>query len=314
MNKPKYIFCIFLLFYINVKGQDIYRNISGGKLFGKLEKSKTNNKILFFFIQGSGPTDLDGNSTFINCNNLKMLSDSLLKKGYSTFRYDKRGIGNSKIKNINENNFTIELLVNDIVDWIKHLKKMKKFSQIYLLGHSEGSLLAGLVSEKTKIDGIISISGTRLNAQYILKEQFVKQYPSISQKAIVIIDSLSNGYKVKKVPPSLHSVFRPSVQPYLISWFKHTPLELYKTINCNILILHGNLDSQVEIKNRLIINRDNVKSILVPNMNHLMKAVTNEYEDKESYTTPNYVISSKLIIEIDSFIEKKTTANNAYKK
>lgn len=309
MTKFSFLFFLYLSFfqYQNIKGQDVYRDVEGGRLFGKIEKNIGNKKgnVLIIFIQGSGPTDLDGNSSFLKCNNFKMLSDKLLGKGYSVFRFDKRGVAKSKFKNLDESKLTIDLLVNDVVDWVNYLKKNNSFKEIYLLGHSEGSLIAGLVFKKVKIAGLISVSGTGRNSNEILKDQFLKLDSSISSKALIIIDSLSRNHIVKEIPFSLYSVFRPSVQPYLLSWFKYNPSRVYQTINTkNVLIIHGGADSQVDVREAYVLSKNKIKTVIIPKMNHLLKIVVDKSEDKDSYINPNYNISDQLILEISNFINR----------
>lgn len=314
----KFRFLFFIYFYLSlficqsIKGQDLYRNVEGGRLFGKIERRIGNKKdnILIIFIQGSGPTDLDGNSSFLKCNNFSILSDSLLGKGYSVFRFDKRGVAKSKFKNLDESKITIDLLVNDIVDWVNYLKKNNSFKEIYLLGHSEGSLIAGLVFKKVKIAGVISVSGNGRNSNEILKDQFLKLDSNISSKALMIIDSLSRNHIVKEIPFSLYSVFRPSVQPYLLSWFKYNPSRVYETINTkNVLIIHGDADSQVNVSEAYVLSKNKIKTVMIPKMNHLMKIVKDKTENRDSYINPNYNISTQLIFEISNFINRLSPVN-----
>ena len=65
--------------------------------------SNSNNQKILIIIAGSGPTDRNGNSTAgVNCNSYKMLADELANNNIASFRYDKRGIAKSAIKNFKE--------------------------------------------------------------------------------------------------------------------------------------------------------------------------------------------------------------------
>ena len=66
-------------------------------------------------IQGSGPTDKDGNSALSQGknNSLKYLSQSLNEAGIATLRFDKRGMGMSIGLQTNEEDLTFDQLVND---------------------------------------------------------------------------------------------------------------------------------------------------------------------------------------------------------
>ena len=70
--------------------------ISAGKLGGILMIPKDFKKgPVALIIQGSGPTDKDGNSAILGGknNSLKMISQTLADLGIASLRFDKRGIG-----------------------------------------------------------------------------------------------------------------------------------------------------------------------------------------------------------------------------
>ena len=92
-------------------------------------------------IAGSGPTDRNGNNPMMTNNSLKMLAKELQKNGIASVRYDKRGIGESKNSGLQEIDLRFEDYVQDVEGWIKLLKEDDRFSNIIVLGHSEGSLI-----------------------------------------------------------------------------------------------------------------------------------------------------------------------------
>lgn len=67
-----------------------------GTFFQPLQDDKKNAVLI---IAGSGPTDRDGNSPLLpgKNNSLLQLADSLVSHGMAVLRYDKRGIGKSKM-------------------------------------------------------------------------------------------------------------------------------------------------------------------------------------------------------------------------
>jgi alpha/beta superfamily hydrolase len=96
-------------------------------------------------IAGSGPTDRDGNNTSMKNNSLKLLATSLAEHQIASLRYDKRGIGASREAAISEADLRFEDFIEDARDWIGLLIKDKRFSEVIVIGHSEGSLI-GMVS------------------------------------------------------------------------------------------------------------------------------------------------------------------------
>jgi hypothetical protein len=47
------------------------------------------------------------------------------------------------------------------------------------------------------------------------------------------------GKTVDTVNPAFAALFRPSVQPYLISWFKYDPQKEIKKLSVPVLIVQG---------------------------------------------------------------------------
>ena len=118
---------IFFLFAINpnLTSQDIIINsFDDHKIHGSLLKHKKSKSDLVVIIQGSGPTDRNGNNSSIKSDYLKLLSQELYKYKISSFRYDKRGVAESlgNIKLANEIKF--QDFVKDVKEIIKYLEEI----------------------------------------------------------------------------------------------------------------------------------------------------------------------------------------------
>jgi pimeloyl-ACP methyl ester carboxylesterase len=278
-----------------------------GDIFGTLTTPEKFNKIpVALIIAGSGPTDRDGNNSGLNNNSLKMLSAELLKKGIATLRYDKRGIAESKAAmGTGEASLRFDDYVNDAKGWIQLLKQDKRFSKVIVIGHSEGSLI-GMIAA-TSADQYVSIAGPGQSADKILKIQLGTQPKIVTDVAFPILDSLKNGFLVKKVDPMLISLFRPSVQPYLISWFKYDPQVEIKKLSIPVLILQGTNDIQVSVDDAKLLAMANPKShmVLIDKMNHVFKIVDGDRQANiKTYSDPTLPISVDLAKNITDFILK----------
>ena len=258
-------------------------------------------------IAGSGPTDLNGNQPGVQNNCLKYLSDALVKNQIATLRFDKRGIANSAYPEFSESDLTIDQYAKDVQSIIKYLST-QGFSDIYVVGHSEGSLIGLIALQELKVKGFISIAGVGNSADIILKEQLKPQLPQDFYHSVEgIIDSLKNGYEVKDVPSQLYMLFRPSVQPYLISWFKHNPAELIGNMNTHALIVQGNKDLNVNVKEaKLLVDASiNADYVEIENMNHVLKSIEGDIqENMASYRNPDLAINQKLVNTLIQFINK----------
>ena len=112
---------------------------SSGNIYGTLTiPINTENSSIVIIVPGSGPTDRDCNSIIgMQTNAYKMLSEGLANKGISTLRFDKRGVGKSKQAMTSQSELRFETYITDVKDWISLLQKDNRFSEIFILGHSE---------------------------------------------------------------------------------------------------------------------------------------------------------------------------------
>lgn len=258
-------------------------------------------------IAGSGPTDRNGNNPYMKNNSLKMLAEALLKKGIASLRYDKRGIAKSRAAGIEESKLRFDHFVRDAEDCIRFLKKRKEFSNIVVAGHSEGSLIGMIASYNMKTWKFISIAGPGVSADKVLKEQLKNQPAHIKDSAIPIIDKLLRGKTTAQVPPVLNSLCRPSIQSYLISWFRYHPgIELQK-LSIPILVINGTTDIQVgpDQAEKLASANKKAKLVIVEGMNHVLKnAPTDRMQNAMTYNTPDLPIKKELVYAIADFIKK----------
>jgi len=279
---------------------------STGEIFGTLTTPEKFTRIpVALFIAGSGPTDRDGNNSSMQNNSLKMLSTALLKKGIATLRYDKRGIAESKAAIKSEADVRFDNYVDDVKAWVEMLKQDKRFSKVIIIGHSEGSLIGMIAAAKA--DKFVSIAGAGQSAEKIIKIQLSTQPKIVQDLAFPMLDSLKNGFLVKKVDPMLASLFRPSVQPYMISWFKYDPQIEIAKLTIPVLIMQGTADIQVAVDDakRLAAADPKAQMVLVENMNHIFKIVTGDRTaNVATYTNPTLPIADKLVTSIIEFILK----------
>lgn len=299
------IFLLPLAIWAQTTEQELVIESVGVKIHGSLITPEINNGKLLIIIAGSGPTDRDGNQKNMVNNSLKMLADSVSACGSSTFRFDKRGIGASELKNFKEDDLTFDLYVNDVIAIINHFKKTNTYAKIYVAGHSEGSLI-GMMAGLNNADGLISIAGAGFPAGEIIGKQLAKQKESLKEMAQPIIDSLTQGFNPKNVDPILAKIFRPSVFNYLKSWFAIDPkIEIGKWEK-PVFIAQGLYDIQVEKEDaeRLMQGNPKAKGVLYKRMNHVLKNLPeNDYLlNMGSYRNPDLPINHDLIDDICTFI------------
>jgi pimeloyl-ACP methyl ester carboxylesterase len=292
---------------VTFKESPIILKINTDQLFGTLTTPDLTKKYpVALIIAGSGPTDRNGNNPMMKNNSLKMLAEVLAKNGIASLRYDKRGIGESKASAISEQSLVFENYTEDAKSWINLLKQDKRFSEVVIIGHSEGSLIGMIAGAKA--NKFVSIAGPGESADKLIKTQIEsKANKQLNDLIFPIIDSLKNGNQVKKVDPMLNALFRPSIQPYLISWFKYNPQAEIKKLNVPILIIQGNNDLQVTVKDAETLSQanKNAELLIVDKMNHIMKIVEGDKQaNLESYKNESLPLSEIMTTKIVSFIKK----------
>src|SRR5690606_37889343 len=94
-------------------------------------------------IPGSGPTDRDGNSPMgIKAGYLKMLAGELAERDIASIRVDKRGMFSSKGQFADPNDVSFDDYAGDARAWLRAARERTGAGCAWLLGHSEGGLVA----------------------------------------------------------------------------------------------------------------------------------------------------------------------------
>jgi hypothetical protein len=288
---------------------EIVLKTSTGDISGTLTvPDKVRKSPVVLIIAGSGPTDRDCNSPLgIKTNAYKMLAESFASDKISTLRFDKRGIAKSKAAGPTESALRFESYIDDAIGWIELLKKDKRFSKVIIMGHSEGSLIGMVAAAKITVSGFISVAGAGSPADTILRKQLKGQLPAqLYAESNKILDSLRMGKRVPKFNPVLASLYRPSVQPYLISWIKYDPSVEIKKLKIPVLIIQGTTDIQVSVgdANLLEAAKPDAKLALFNNMNHILKeAEADRQKNLATYSDPELPLKQGLVEEIVKFIK-----------
>lgn len=291
-----------------VISEEITLETEEGTVYGTLTLPEEATPVpIILFIAGSGPTDRDGNTMLLSGknNSLKILADSLAQYGCASLRYDKRGVAASKEAVQSEDSLRFEDYVDDAVGWIEQLRQDERFSKVVVFGHSEGSLIGMLAAKEASTTAYISVSGIAQSADSLILEQLANQLEFVKNEAYNIISSLQQGQTEDSVSQAMLSLFRPSVQPYLISWFKYQPAEVIQELTQPVLIIQGTTDLQVKVKEaeRLAKAQPNAKLEIINGMNHVLKDAPAEPQaNLAAYSNPALPLAEGLVESITSFL------------
>lgn len=299
---------------VQAASQELVLETSSGKLYGTLETPNGNGPFTVALIHpGSGPTDRDGNNPLAGRNDgLKMLAEGLVQNGIASLRIDKRAIGKSAGAAVREEDLRFETYIQDSVAWLELLRKDKRFSKFVLIGHSEGSLIGMIAAREAKADAFVSLAGVGQAADTLLLEQLKPQLsPEMYSETQRVLAELGAGRSVPenqiKLPAQLTAqLFRASLQPYLISWFRYNPAQEIAKLSVPVLVVQGTTDLQVKPKeaDALAAANPRAKKVMIEGMNHVLKtAPADPAANFATYSNPNLPLAPGLLDNIVRFIK-----------
>ena len=260
---------------------------------------------LLIWVHGSGNVDRNGNQSGVNvqANYIKQFRDSVNKNDIAFFSYDKRTANPKNLKFLK--NISFDDLVLDVQKVVFRFKDDSRFSEIILVGHSQGSLVAMLAVNEF-VDKYVSIAGLSKSADKTIIKQIRAQNEELGIITEAHIKQLNSTGTIKEVNPFLLAIFAKQNHHFLISYFKFIPQELIKDLKIPILILNGDKDLQVGIEDANKLHEANPLSRLkiIKNMNHVLKKIDEDGDNLKSYYSADFPLSEELIKLIGDFIKE----------
>lgn len=264
-------------------------------------------------IPGSGPTDRDGNNPLgVTAASYRLLAEALAARGVSTVRIDKRGMFGSKAAIADANAVTIADYATDAHSWVDSIRKTSGAPCVWVLGHSEGALVAlAAAQEPQGLCGIVLVAGPGRKIGDMMREQ-LRANPAnapILASALAAIDSLEKGntVDVSGMAQPLQALFAPQVQPFLIDLMAQDPAKLVSNVDLPVLIVQGGKDVQVAEADAKALAKAQPKAkvLLIADMNHVLKDVASDDRaaNLATYADPSLPVDSKLADAIAEFVK-----------
>lgn len=291
-----------------------------GPLKGTLLAPQGGQGPVVLIIPGSGPTDRDGNSPAgLLAGSYRLLAEGLAAHGVLTVRIDKRGMFGSAAATPDANAVTIPDYVADVQAWTTVVRQRTKASCIWLLGHSEGGLVAMAAAKNPDVCGLLLVAAPGRRLADIMREQ-LKANPAnapVLEQALPAIDALEAGKPVDTtgMHPALMGLFRPAVQGFLISAFSYDPTRLLAGYAKPVLILQGQRDIQVREADAQALKRADPKAtlVLLPDVNHVLKSVASDdmRANIATYGNSSLPLALGVVQSISDFLKAHAKADAA---
>ncbi len=278
---------------------NIENHFNGTLLLPKIETPP-----LLILLAGSGPLDKDGNTNFMKSNMLKKLAQRLGDNNIASFRYDKHSLRQIK-KGTYDLDYTFNIFIEDAKAAIEHFKSKSEFGKIYVLGHSQGSLV-GMIAANGKADGFISLAGAGQSIDEVITYQINESAPQFTEDTKRVFGILKEGSMTDDFPAALASIFNKETQPFMMSWMKYNPQDEIKKLDIPVLIINGTKDIQVTVDEANLLHNAYPDSelVIIEKMNHVLVAIDGErLENVKSYNEPNREFPNELIKALIDFIK-----------
>ena len=261
-------------------------------------------------LAGSGATDRDGNSPVVSARPYRLLADALAARGITTLRVDKRGIGASAAFGHNEEELRVQMFADDARAWAAELRRRTGARCVWLLAHSEGTMHALLAAQQSPdLCGLILLSPAGRRIGDVIRAQ-LRSNPanaSLLPEALHDLAELEVGRRVpgEGMNPALLQIFRPSIQPFMISLLAVDPAALARAYRGPILLVNGTTDLQTPVADarQLADARPGIALRVIDGMNHVLKSAPADLAGNyATYGNPDLPLAPGLVDAIAGFI------------
>lgn len=282
-----------------------------GALAGTLVRPAGDGPVLLF-VPGSGPTDRDGNNPLgVSAAPYRLLAEALAGHGIGSVRIDKRGMFGSAGAVADANAVTIRDCGDDVAAWIEAARAATGRDCVWLLGHSEGGLVALAAAPRVPgLCGVILVAASGQTTGEVLRAQ-LRANPAnapVLTDALGAIDRLERGERVdvSAMHPALQGLFAPAVQGFLIDAMAYDPAALAAQVTVPMLIVQGGKDLQVPQANGALLHaaQPTAHYVLVPHMNHVLKDVAgaDPQANLAAYADPALPVAPGLVEALAGFM------------
>ena len=163
------------------------------------DRDKKNPAIVI--LMGTGSLDRDGNTKGMHTDLYRNIAAMFDDLGYATIRYDKRGTHES---GKGKGSTGLHDLVDDAATIVQYMRSQPfvDADRIIVCGHSEGAIVATLLSEREEVAGLILIGGAAMcirDALYYQNRLVIEQAKDMKGLKGMLLRRMSEEKAIAKV-------------------------------------------------------------------------------------------------------------------
>lgn len=148
---------------ITIRSQDL-------TLHGSLRAAPGSPGPAALLISGSGPIDRNSDMKRMKIGVMGRIATQLAAHGIASMRYDKRGVGES------DGDYRATGFLDNVDDARAALDTLRArpevdADQVFLIGHSEGALIAAALADDADLAGVVLLAGTAQTGEAVLRWQ-----------------------------------------------------------------------------------------------------------------------------------------------
>ena len=220
----------------------------------------------------------------------------------------------SKAAIVDPNAVSIADYASDAHNWADALRKRTGAKCIWILGHSEGGLIALAAGQQPDgLCGLVLVAGLGRKLGAILRQQLQANPANapVLPQAMAALDSLEAGKPVdpSTLHPGLQPLFNARAQPYLMDMLRVDPAKLAGATKLPMLIIRGGKDIQVAAADLEALHsaRPDASVLSPPDMNHVLKDVAGDdrASNLATYADPDLPVDASLVETIATFVKAK---------
>lgn len=261
-------------------------------------------------IPGSGPTDRNGNSPLgVAGGAYQRLAEALAVEGVGSIRIDKRGMFGSAAAAADPNAVRLTDYAEDVRAWAAEARRRAGAPCAWLLGHSEGGLVAILAArDSPDVCGLVLLAAPGRPLQQVLREQLAANPANavILPQVDRIIASLEAGESpdLTGAHPGVAMLFNPALNTFFVSLFSHDPAVELARYPGPVLVVQGETDIQVTVADaERLAGARGLEPVIIPGMNHVLRdAPADRAANAATYRLTDAPLSAGLAEAIAGFV------------